>query len=150
MMVILVRHAERQPSGTDPGLSAAGKRRALLLATMLAEAGVTAIFTSGARRTKETAAPLAAKVSVASRIIDDDTAKARMQILGGGDVVVVVGHSDTVPEFIGALGGPSDLEIDDAEFDRMFVLRVPDPAPVAAPAPAPAPASLLAMRYVSV
>ena len=66
MMVILVRHAERQQSGSDPGLNAAGKRRAVLLSTMLAGAGVTAIFTSSAKRTKETAAPLAAKTDTAN------------------------------------------------------------------------------------
>ena len=62
MVVILVRHAERQASGADPSLTAAGKRRASLLATMFAGSGVTAIFTSDAARTKETAAPLAAKL----------------------------------------------------------------------------------------
>jgi len=139
MVVILVRHAERQSSGADPSLTAAGKRRAALLATMFAGSGVTAIFTSDAGRTKQTAAPLAAKVGVTPRQIDDSTAAARAQILAGGACVVVVGHSNTVPEFIEALGGPSDVEIDDHEFDRMFVLTVTPPAS----------ASLLQLRYVS-
>jgi phosphohistidine phosphatase SixA len=139
MIVILVRHAERQSSGSDPSLTAAGKRRAALLATMFAGAGVTAIFTSGAGRTKQTAAPLAAKVGVAPRQVDDSIAAARVQILAGGACVVVVGHSDTVPEFIEALGGPADVVIDDHEFDRMFVLTLKPPAA----------ASLLQFRYVS-
>lgn len=139
MIVILVRHAERQSSGSDPSLTAAGKRRAALLATMFAGAGVTAIFTSAAGRTKQTAAPLAAKVGVAPRQVDDSIAVARVQILAGGACVVVVGHSDTVPEFIEALGGPADVVIDDHEFDRMFVLALKPPAA----------ASLLQFRYVS-
>ena len=139
MIVILVRHAERQSSGNDPSLTAAGKRRAALLATMFAGAGVTAIFTSGAGRTKQTAAPLAAKVGVAPRQVDDSIAAARVQILAGGACVVVVGHSDTVPEFIEALGGPADVVIDDHEFDRMCVLTLEPPAA----------ASLLQFRYVS-
>jgi phosphohistidine phosphatase SixA len=139
MMVILVRHAERQSSGADPGLSAAGKRRAQLLSTMLAGAGVTAIFTSVARRTKDTAAPLAAATGLTPRVIDDDTAQAKAQILGGGGCVVVVGHSDTVPEFIAALNGPAGLTIADDQFDRMFVLGVAGNGA----------ASLLAMKYVS-
>jgi broad specificity phosphatase PhoE len=139
MTVILIRHAERQSSGADPSLTAAGKRRAALLATMFAGSGVTAILTSDAARTKQTAAPLAAKVGVAPRQIDDSTAAARAQILAGGACVVVVGHSNTVPEFIEALGGPPDVEIDDHEFDRMFVLTVTPPAA----------ASLLHFHYVS-
>ena len=139
MVVILVRHAERQSAGADPALTAAGKRRASLLATMFAGSEVTAIFTSDAARTKQTAAPLAAKVGVAPRQIDDNTAAARAQILAGGACVIVVGHSNTVPEFIEALGGPGDVVIDDDEFDRMFVLTV---KPAAA-------AALLQFRYVS-
>ena len=139
MVVILVRHAERQASGADPSLTAAGKRRAALLATMFAGAGVTSIFTSAARRTKETAAPLAAALGLTPRQVDDSTAAARGQILAGGACVVVVGHSNTVPEFIEALGGPTDVAIDEHEFDHMFVLTVTPPAG----------ASLLRFRYVS-
>jgi broad specificity phosphatase PhoE len=139
MVVILVRHAERQSSGADPSLTAAGKRRAALLAAMFAGSGVTAIFTSAAGRTKQTAAPLAAKVGLTPRQIDDSPAVARTQILAGGACVVVVGHTNTVPEFIEALGGPSGVVIDDHDFDRMFVLTVTPPAA----------ASLLEFRYVS-
>jgi phosphohistidine phosphatase SixA len=139
MVVILVRHAERQSSGTDPALTAAGKRRAALLATMFGGSGVTAIFTSAAARTKQTAAPLAARVGVPPRQIDDSITAAKTQILAGGACVVVVGHSDTVPELIEALGGPADLVIGEREFDRMFVLTVKPPAA----------ASLLQFHYVS-
>jgi len=139
MVVILVRHAERQSTGTDPALTAAGKRRASLLATMFAGSGVTAIFTSDTGRTRQTAAPLAAKVGVTARQIDDNIDTAKAQILAGGACVVVVGHSNTVPAFIEALGGPADVVIDDHEFDRMFVLTVTPPAA----------ASLLQFRYVS-
>jgi len=140
MVVMLVRHAERQTSGADPALTVAGKRRASLLATMFAGAGVTSIFTSAARRTKETAAPLASVLGLTPRQTDDSTAVARGQILSGGACVLVVGHSNTVPEFIEALGGPAGITIDDHEFDHMFVLTVkPPPA-----------ASLLRFRYVNV
>lgn len=139
MIVILLRHAERQPAGADPALTPAGKRRAALLATMFAGAGVTTIFTSTARRTKETAAPLASALGLTPKQIDDSTAVARGQILGGGACVVVVGHTNTVPEFIEALGGPSDIVIEDDEFDRLFVVTV---TPQSA-------ATLLQFRYVS-
>ena len=139
MIVILVRHAERLQSGNDPGLSAAGKRRASLLASMFADANVSTIFTSTARRTKDTAAPLAQRTGLTPRTIDDDANKAVAQILAGGACIVIVGHSDTVPMFIQGLGGPSGLTIDDDEFDRMFVLF----------APTPGTASLLQMRYIT-
>ena len=139
MIMILVRHAERLSSGSDPGLSAAGKRRAALLANMFGDANVSLILTSRFRRTRDTAAPLAHKTGLTPEVIADDSAQARTQILSGGPCVVVIGHSDTVPAFIQVLGGPSGIEILDEEFYRMFVISM---APSGA-------VSLLQMRYVS-
>ena len=140
MIVILIRHAERAATGDDPLLTAAGERRAVVLAKMFGDANVSAIFTSTFRRTKNTAAPLARKTGVVPKVIADDGDQAKARIVAAGPCVVVVGHTNTVPAFIQALGGPSDVVIADSEFDRMFVMSVP-----AAGAP-----SLLQMRYVSV
>ena len=137
MFVILTRHAERDPGGTDPSLSAAGRRRAKLLADMLADAGIGAIFTSEFKRTKETAAPVAQRLSVAVVQIDDDITKAAQQVRSAADRVLVVGHSDTVPALIAELGGPQ-VTIPDTAFDRFFVLHV-----------RAASAELLSMKYVS-
>ena len=53
MFVILPRHAEPEASGTNPSLTAAGRARSKLLASMLAETGIDAIFTSEFKRTKD-------------------------------------------------------------------------------------------------
>ena len=39
--------------------------------------------------------------------------------------MLVVGHTNTVPPIIKALGGPSGVVINAGEFGRMFVLHVP-------------------------
>lgn len=125
MIVVLVRHAEPATGGENPGLSAAGRRRAIELAKMLAGAGITAIFTSELRRTKETAAPLAALLSITPVEIAGAPAAAANQIKAAGKRVLVVGHTNTVPQIIHALGGPATVVIDAGEFDHMFVLQVP-------------------------
>jgi 2,3-bisphosphoglycerate-dependent phosphoglycerate mutase len=125
MFVVLVRHAEPLPTGTDPALSTVGKKRALSLAKMLIDAGITAIFTSDLRRTKETAAPLASQASITPVVINNDPAAAAAQVRAAGKRVLVVGHTNTVPDIIKALGGPADVEIAHNEFDRLFVLQVP-------------------------
>ena len=145
MFVVLTRHADPAPGGPDPGLSGAGIKRAATLARMLAGSGITAIFTSSLRRTKDTAAPLAAQLSISPSVIDDDFAAAAAQVkaagngVAAGTCVLVVGHSNTVPEIITALGGPSNVVIGATEFDRMFVLNI-----LHGPAGA---GSLLSMRY---
>ena len=103
MIVVLIRHAERDPSGSD-ALSTKGKKRAAMLVEMFRNAGVRAIFTSEFNRTKQTAAPLATALGIAPKEIALDPDTARAQILAAGGLAIVVGHSDTVPEFIGALG----------------------------------------------
>lgn len=62
--VVIVRHAEKATNGgSDPDLSPAGRARGDTLAGILKDAGITAIFTSEFKRTKETAAATAASLA---------------------------------------------------------------------------------------
>lgn len=131
-MVILVRHAERADGGAaapgapmaganDPELSAAGKARAQALAAMLKDAGVTAIYTTEYKRTKDTAAPLAEALKITPEVItsrDQAALVAKIKAHTKG-TVLVVGHSNSVPAVIKALGG-ADVTIADTEYDNLF------------------------------
>jgi len=125
MFVVLLRHAEREPLGSDPdpSLSPAGRARAKLLAAMLADTGIDAVFTSELKRTKETAAPISEMLGL-SPVELADVAAAKEQVRSAGRRVLVVGHSNTVPELIAALNGPLDVSIGETEFNRLFVLNV--------------------------
>ena len=57
--------------------------------------------------------------------ITNDPAAAAQQVKAAGKRVLVVGHTNTVPPIIKALGGPSGVVINASEFGRMFVLHVP-------------------------
>ena len=124
--VILIRHAERSSqAGSDPPLNAAGRARAETLTHVLGQAGVRAIYTSQAVRTRETAQPLEARLGLASTAIDE-AAGLRDDILTNhvGQTVLVVGHTDTVPALINLLAGTSLPDIDDREFDNLFLVTV--------------------------
>ena len=132
-LVILVRHAERADGGAAPGgsmtgqdplLSAAGEARAVKLASVLTDAGIRAIFATEYHRTQDTAKPVAAKLGVAVQSMKaNDTAGlvARVKSQHANDVVLVIGHSNTLPEIIKQFGGPA-VTIADAEYDNLFVL----------------------------
>jgi broad specificity phosphatase PhoE len=126
-MVIVVRHAERADGGTsmapatDPELSDVGKARAQKLAAMLGDAGIVAIYTTQYRRTKDTAAPLGDKTGVTYEAVPSGdmaglVAKIKSHKSGA---VLVVGHSNTVPVIVKALGGPTVTVADD-EYDSLF------------------------------
>ena len=129
--VFLVRHAERADSspgkspamGADPDLSAAGRARAESLATVLKDAKITAIYATEYKRTQQTAAPLAKALGLTVKILTSKGAGAVVKELKSitGNVLVV-GHSNTVPEIINALGVPTPLIIDDQEFDNLFLV----------------------------
>jgi phosphohistidine phosphatase SixA len=122
--VFLVRHADVDvpPASQDASLNAAGQARARALAHAVGAAGIKAIFTSKLRRTKETVAPLANNLGLQPHEASDMLAT---DLLGGADgaVVLIAGHSNTVPEMIGALGVTQPLPtIGHRDFDNLFVV----------------------------
>jgi len=124
--VILTRHAEKAAEPKkDPPLTEAGQRRAALLASMLADSGVDAIYVTEFLRTQQTAAPLAERIHVKPTVLPakDTAALVKAVRAHQSGVVVVVGHSDTVPDIIAALGGPR-IEIPDSQYDNLFVVSV--------------------------
>ena len=91
---------------------------------MLAESGVTAIYTTEFRRTQNTAKPLAAKLGVTAQTVPADDVIGLVGKIKGAkptDVVFIVGHSNTVPDVIKQLGGPG-VKIADNEYDNLFIL----------------------------
>ncbi len=130
--VILVRHAEKaEEKLSDPLLSAAGLVRAESLAAALKDAGVVAILTSPLQRTILTAQPLAKARRITPQVIvlerggiarHVEAVVAAIRKLGAGDVVLVVGHSNTVPAIVEALGGPSMPMLCESDYANLLVL----------------------------
>jgi broad specificity phosphatase PhoE len=134
--VIVVRHAEKaaEPKA-DPPLTEAGAARAETLATELKGMPIKAIFSTGYARTKSTVAPIGAQLGLTTQVVDAKGAEHAKQVaeaaLAGhrGETVLVVGHSNTVPDIVAALGAPKPAEICDGEFDNLFIVRVPASGP---------------------
>jgi len=119
-----VRHAEKEASGADPSLSKAGRERAEALATLLADAGITAIFTSEFKRTQETAAPLAKRLGLTVTVVpgkDLDALLSKVRALPRDERALIVGHSNTVTELAQRLTGVKVAELTDADYDRLYV-----------------------------
>lgn len=135
--IIIVRHAERQTGDGDDSLSETGRQRAERLALTLRDAGITHVFVSDLRRTLETAQPLArlrnlspTRMAIPAQgrgKISASELQVRATLLAISKlprtaVVLVVGHSNTVPMFLTRLGHGSSVRIPDTEFDNLFVV----------------------------
>jgi broad specificity phosphatase PhoE len=121
-IVYLVRHAEKN-AGEDPQLTAIGQARAATLATILGRASVGAIYSTPTVRTMATAQPLARATGLTVQNYDPAAPKvlvAKIKSLNGA--VLVVGHSNTLPELVRLFGGAPGADIADNEYDRLYQL----------------------------
>lgn len=124
---VVVRHAEKATDDPrDPALTEAGRQRALALASRLKYAPVVAVYATDFRRTQQTAAPIASTHGLAVATYDAklpaDAFAARLRRDHGRGIVVVVGHSNTVPGIVSALCACTVAPIDEADYgNRYFV-----------------------------
>ena len=124
-VVYLVRHAEKAGNDQISPLTTAGAQRAEALARHLKDAGITAIYTSDARRTQDTAAPIAKALKVKPEAVNNGDAATifkKVTTDRPNEVILVVGHTDTVPDLIKLWGVTAPVEIKESEFDKLFVL----------------------------
>lgn len=126
-LVILVRHAEKQSSpADDPSLTERGTLRARMLDQTLAHTTPGTIFVTPFKRTAETAAFVAARsgiTPVAISVAGNHVQRVADAVKSASGVVLVVGHSNTIPAIITALGGPKLSDICDASFATLFVFQ---------------------------
>ena len=138
-VVYLVRHAEKADApAQDPPLSDAGRRRADALARLLGASGVKAVYTSQFARTAQTAEPVARRLGVAATAVPlspsasnprEISAQSTRELASrveshAGGAVLAVGHSNSIPDLIRALGGDVPPKIDGSKFDDLFVVTV--------------------------
>ena len=125
-IIYLVRHAEKTAERPDPELTVAGKARAEALADRLEDAGLTAIYSSDYIRTRDTAAPIAARTGLDVQIYDaSDMSALADQLKTMDGHILVSGHSNTTPELVDLLGGDYVSPIVEAgDNDRLYIVTL--------------------------
>ncbi len=127
--IYLIRHAEKDRSQTgnqDPDLTQEGQARAQKWAEVLKDVKFDAVYTTNYKRTRQTAEPLArqngleVKIYDANKLYDEEFKKAT-----SGKTIMVVGHSNTTPQFTNAILGETKYrDIDDSENGALFIVQV--------------------------
>jgi len=104
--IYVVRHLNTPAGERDPDLLPEGRRAAQALAAWFGRERIRTIYVSDFRRTRQTAAPLAARLGLTPIVYDPaDTPDLIARVRAGPLPALIVGHSNTVPEIIAGLGG---------------------------------------------
>jgi len=134
-IVYIVRHAEESrsdPVQPDPTLSTAGVTRSDALAAALRDVSMAAVFATEFKRTQQMAQPTAKahglEVTIASA---RDPAGLAAQISRDfrGRTVLVVGHSNTVPAVLKAMGVATPPPLAESDYDDLFIATLIDGEP---------------------
>lgn len=125
----LIRHAEKDrsnPDDADPELNQKGLGRAMHWAEILDAVELDAIYSTDYNRTAMTAAPTSVKKNIDvqyydPRIIDIE----QFKIANLNKKALIVGHSNTTPEFVNQLIGEDKYTtIDDSENGNLFIVQI--------------------------
>ena len=121
---IYVSRHMRKGEGDDPNLSAQGAAEAVRLAELLKDRGIAAIFVTPTKRSRETAQPLATATGAPIETYDprDNAALAQRAAAIPGSILIV-GHSNTVPDIVGAVGGTAPGPMTEEDFGRIFAVE---------------------------
>ena len=123
--IVVVRHAEKADQSADPVLSAEGTARAESLARALASLDVKAVYVTQYQRTALTAAPRSKTAGLkAIQVHSDASAELveRMKKEHPLDVVLTVGHSNSVPRILKLLGATENIQLGDNDYDNLFIV----------------------------
>ena len=126
--VFIVRHAEKE-GGKDPQLTAAGNARAGDLMRRLKHEGIQKIYVSRTRRSQNTADSLRIQLKIdtvhyTADTLCDNLIDAIMENRDFGKTILIIAHSNTIPQIIrkfGVLDYPYG-NIPDSDHNQLFII----------------------------
>ena len=126
--IFLIRHAEQMIDVEDPPLTEAGHKRATAWADILKKSGISAVYTSKKRRTKQTGEPIARALNIPSQSVPRKDISQLIDLIrtqNADDRVLIVSHTRQMPKIFKALGLSEEVTEKNAisrdEYGNLFV-----------------------------
>lgn len=126
--IYIVRHAEKE-AGKDPLLTPAGNARAGDLMRTLQNEAIQKIYVSQYRRTQNTADSLKIQLKIetvqySADTLCDDLINTIMANSDFGKTILIIAHSNTIPQIIRKLGVVDYPygDIPEGEYDNLFMI----------------------------
>lgn len=120
--IYLIRHAEKADATANTELSNAGKLRAENWAKHFKGKKIAAVYSTDYNRTLQTAAPIAKQAGLeVQKYSHREFDLKKLALQHQGHIIVVVGHSNTIPGYVNAATGVKTYEdIAETEFGTIF------------------------------
>lgn len=120
----VMRHLNTPAGERDPELLPEGQRLAAALPARLAPHPPRTIFVSTFRRTRQTAAAVAARYRLNLIVYDPaDTPGLVARARAAPGPALIVGHSNTVPDIVEQLGGTRPAALSHPDFGDLWIIR---------------------------
>ena len=122
--IYVMRHLHTPKGAPDPDLTAVGQDHAARLADWFRRDPPSVIYVSSTRRAQQTAAPLAARLGLTPKVYSPaDTAGLVAAVTRETGTVLIVGHSNTVPDIVAQLGGTQPRALVHEDFGDIWNVR---------------------------
>ena len=125
----LIRHAEKvrtNKSERDPKLNEKGILRALNWKEYFLDKDITKIYSTNYKRTLETVKPFQEAIGLATILYSPSSIDYKDFISSNkGEIVLVVGHSNTIPNFVNELiNDQVYAQIDDLNNSNLYIVNL--------------------------
>lgn len=122
----LIRHSEKVDASKNPDLSEIGLKRAESWNKILQDVKFDAVFSTDFKRTMQTANPIAHRLNLEIKMYNPNTldlTEFKKETLG--KKVLIVGHSNSTPEFVNKLINQKVYsQIDDTVFGNLYLVTI--------------------------
>ena len=124
-MAFVIRHAEKEATGEDPALTAAGRGMAQDWSRMLTGSGVKVVMNTNARRSRETGNIIATALGVEQVEVPMADIAGLFDLLTfdyDQQAVLIIAHTETIPAILSRMGVREKVEIEDDDYRRLFLV----------------------------
>ena len=127
----LIRHAEKvrtNKSDRDPALNEKGIIRALNWKEFFIDKGISKIYSTNYKRTLETVKPIKEALGLNTILYSPSNIDYKNFISSNkGEIVLIVGHSNTIPNFVNELiNDQVYAQIDDLNNSNLYIVSLCD------------------------
>lgn len=124
--VYVMRHLHTPAGTSDPDLTVEGQRYAQAVSDWFRQDPPDVIYVSDTKRTRQTVAPLALRLGLTPKVYDPrDTPALLAAVSKEKGTVLIVGHSNTVPDIVAGLGGERPGPLQHPDFGDIWRVAGP-------------------------